>query len=104
MPAASAPAASPAPRLNARVLILGAVVVLPLLAVLIFNLGRDPHSVRSPLIGQPAPAFSLRPVGGGSPVDLASLRGRPAATQRMSARRVWNARSRVRVWHIVTVA
>ena len=41
------------------------------------NLGRDPHSVRSPLVGQPAPPFKLVPVGGGAPVTLESLRGKP---------------------------
>jgi cytochrome c biogenesis protein CcmG/thiol:disulfide interchange protein DsbE len=56
----------------------GLAVVAPLLAVLVLTLGRDPHSVRSPLIGRPAPDFSLAPVGGGSPVTLESLRGRPA--------------------------
>jgi len=51
--------------------------VLPLLAVLVANLGRDPHTVRSPLVGRPAPPFALQPVGGGSPVTLESLRGKP---------------------------
>ena len=51
--------------------------MLPLLAVLIANLGRDPHSIRSPLVGRPAPAFSLAPVGGGAPVRLESFRGKP---------------------------
>ncbi|HWE25357.1 MAG TPA: redoxin family protein [Myxococcales bacterium] len=69
--------ASPALRVNRKVLIAGLVVVLPLLAVLVMNLGRDPHSIRSPLIGKPAPPFSLKPVGGGAAIDLASLRGRP---------------------------
>lgn len=67
-------AAAP-PRVNRHVLIAGAAVALPLLAVLVANLGRDPHSVRSPLIGRPAPSFSLVPVGGGAPVTLESLRG-----------------------------
>ena len=51
MEAASAPGAHSAPgsRVNARVLAAGLAVVLPLLAVLVLNLGRDPHSVRSPL-------------------------------------------------------
>jgi len=65
-----------APRVNRRVLVGGLVIVLPLLAVLVANLGRDPHSVRSPLVGRPAPAFSLAPVGGGRPVALDSLRGK----------------------------
>jgi cytochrome c biogenesis protein CcmG/thiol:disulfide interchange protein DsbE len=64
------------PRINRKVLIGGVVVALPLLAVLVANLGRDPHAVRSPLVGQPAPAFSLLPVGGGTPVALEALRGK----------------------------
>jgi len=75
-PASSASPAR-APRVNAKVLAVGLVVVLPLIAVLVLNLGRDPHSIRSPLIGRPAPPFSLAPVGGGSPISLESLRGRP---------------------------
>jgi len=67
-----------ASRLNTKVLAIGALVVLPLLAILGLNLGRDPHTVRSPLIGRPAPPFSLVPLGGGTPVSLESLRGRPA--------------------------
>jgi cytochrome c biogenesis protein CcmG/thiol:disulfide interchange protein DsbE len=62
---------------NRRVLIAGLVIVLPLLGLLFANLGRDPHRVDSPLVGKPAPPFSLTPVGGGSPVTLDSLRGRP---------------------------
>lgn len=58
------------------VLLVGLVLVVPLVTVLVLNLGRDPHLIRSPLIGQPAPAFELRPVVGGDPVTLASLRGR----------------------------
>jgi cytochrome c biogenesis protein CcmG, thiol:disulfide interchange protein DsbE len=79
MPAAPTPGDAPARawRVNRRVLAGGLAVVVPLLAVLVFNLGRDPHSVRSPLIGRPAPDFALAPVGGGSTVTLASLRGRP---------------------------
>src|SRR5207248_1758279 len=42
-----------------------------------------------------APSFTMSPV---------IMRGRPAATQSTSARRVCSARSRVRVWHMVTVA
>jgi len=64
--------------LNRKVLAAGLLVTLPLLGVLLLNLGRDPHAVASPLIGKPAPAFQLTPVGGGPPVSLAGLRGRPA--------------------------
>jgi cytochrome c biogenesis protein CcmG/thiol:disulfide interchange protein DsbE len=76
----STPAAAPgaSARLNTKVLAAGAIVVVPLLAILVLNLGRDPHTVRSPLIGRPAPPFSLVPVGGGSPLTLEGLRGQPA--------------------------
>jgi cytochrome c biogenesis protein CcmG/thiol:disulfide interchange protein DsbE len=60
------------------VLAAGLAIAFPLLAVLVLNLGRDPRSVRSPLIGRRAPSFTLVPVGGGSPISLESLRGRPA--------------------------
>jgi len=74
--ATSSAAAERMPRINRKVLIGGVVVALPLLAVLVANLGRDPHAVRSPLIGRPAPAFALVPVGGGIPVALEALRGK----------------------------
>ena len=73
---ATNPAAGPG-GLNKRVLVAGVAVVLPLLAVLLLNLGRDPHAVRSPLVGRPAPPFAMVPVGGGPTVSLESLRGRP---------------------------
>ena len=76
-PAPAAAFSSPGPRINRVALGLGLAVVLPLLAILVSNLGRDPHAVRSPLIGRPAPSFTLTPVGGGPPVSLESLRGRP---------------------------
>ena len=64
--------------LNRRVLLLGGAVVAPLLAILLLNLGRDPHAIRSPLVGRPAPPFALAPVGGGPPVTSEALKGRPA--------------------------
>jgi cytochrome c biogenesis protein CcmG/thiol:disulfide interchange protein DsbE len=69
--------ASPAPGVNRRVLLGGLVVALPLLVILVANLGRDPHLVASPLVGRPAPGFTLTPVDGGAPVSLAALAGRP---------------------------
>jgi cytochrome c biogenesis protein CcmG, thiol:disulfide interchange protein DsbE len=63
--------------MNRKVLIVGLAVALPLLALLFANLGRDPHMVDSPLIGHAAPPFALRRVGGGDPVALADLKGRP---------------------------
>jgi cytochrome c biogenesis protein CcmG, thiol:disulfide interchange protein DsbE len=63
---------------NRKVLAVGLGIVLPLLAILVANLGRDPHAVASPLVGRPAPAFNLTPLGGGPAVTLEALRGRPA--------------------------
>ncbi len=63
--------------MNRKVLAAGLAVVLPLVVVLLIGLGRDPRVVRSPLVGREAPPFALRPVGGGAPVSLADLRGKP---------------------------
>jgi cytochrome c biogenesis protein CcmG/thiol:disulfide interchange protein DsbE len=62
---------------NPRVLLAGLAVVAPLVAVLVMNLGRDPHTIGSPLVGRSAPDFTLRPLDGGEAVTLASLRGKP---------------------------
>jgi cytochrome c biogenesis protein CcmG, thiol:disulfide interchange protein DsbE len=61
---------------NRRVLAVGLLLTLPLVGVLMAGLGRE-MTVRSPLVGRAAPAFSLRPVGGGNPIGTAELRGRP---------------------------
>ena len=63
--------------MNRRVLAAGLLVVVPLIGILLLNIGRDPHAFNSPMIGRPAPAFTLPAIGGGTPVSLASLRGRP---------------------------
>ena len=63
--------------MNRKVLLAGSLVILPLLGVLMANLGRDPHAVRSPLVGRPAPAFTLPAMGGEPAVNLEALRGRP---------------------------
>ena len=63
--------------MNRRVLLVSLLLALPLLVILFLNLGRDPHTVVSPLIGRPAPSFSLPKIGGGGEVSLAALRGRP---------------------------
>jgi len=62
---------------NRRVLLAGLLLVLPLLAVLLANLGRDPHLIDSPLVGKPAPAFRLAKLSGGAPVDLQDFKGKP---------------------------
>jgi len=46
-----------------------------LVAFLAFGFTRDPKAIPSPLVGRPAPAFSLSLLGGGS-LDLAGLRGK----------------------------
>jgi cytochrome c biogenesis protein CcmG, thiol:disulfide interchange protein DsbE len=63
--------------MNRKVLLIGLALVAPLVVILVISLGRDPHNVRSPLIGRPAPPFALRPVGGGAAISLQGLRGRP---------------------------
>lgn len=62
--------------MNRKVLFVGLLVVVPLLGLLLANLGRDPRRVDSPMIGKPAPPFSLKPVGGGEAVSLEALRGK----------------------------
>ncbi len=62
--------------MNRKVLLAGLLVALPLLGVLFANRNRDPRRVDSPLIGQPAPPFTLKPVGGGEAVSLQALRGK----------------------------
>ena len=61
--------------MNFKVLAAGLAVAASLLGVLAANLGRDPHVVESPLVGRPAPPFSLVPVGGGAPLTVPA--GRP---------------------------
>jgi len=63
--------------MNRKVLGAGLLVALPLLGILFANLGRDPHAMNSPLVGRPAPAFTLVPIDGGAPFTLDGLRGRP---------------------------
>ena len=63
--------------MNRKVLLAGLAVVVPLIALLVLNLGRNPNAVDSPLIGAPAPPFALVPVDGGEPVRLDDLRGKP---------------------------
>lgn len=43
--------------------------------VLASRFGTDPGLVDSPLLGEPAPTFSLSPLEGGEPIALASLEG-----------------------------
>ncbi|HXH37455.1 MAG TPA: redoxin family protein [Thermoanaerobaculia bacterium] len=63
--------------MNRTVLIIGVVIVAAIIFILFAGLGKDPQHIDSPLIGRPAPPFTLRAVGTGETVDLESLRGKP---------------------------
>lgn len=63
--------------MNRKVLIIGAAIVIPFIVILTIGLKRDPHAIKSPLIGRVAPQFSLRDVSTGQQIDLAALRGKP---------------------------
>jgi Thiol-disulfide isomerase and thioredoxins len=62
---------------NRTVLIIGLAIGAVLIAILYAGLGKDPHQLDQVLVGRQAPAFTLRPVGGTSPVSTESLRGKP---------------------------
>jgi cytochrome c biogenesis protein CcmG/thiol:disulfide interchange protein DsbE len=62
---------------NRVVLIGGTIVVVPLLAVLLLNIKRDPRKVQTPMIGRAAPPFTLPDVHTGEPRSLAAYRGKP---------------------------
>jgi cytochrome c biogenesis protein CcmG/thiol:disulfide interchange protein DsbE len=63
-------------RVNWRVLSIGAVVTLPLVALLASGFGRDPKLRSNALEGRQAPAFSLKTLSG-EPFSLASVKGKP---------------------------
>ncbi len=62
--------------MNRRVLVVGALIVVPLLTFLALSFGKDPRAIESPLLNTPAPGFALRDIDG-QPISLAELRGRP---------------------------
>lgn len=62
--------------MNRKVLLVGLLLVAPLLVMLGSGLRHDPHEVVSPLIGRPAPDFTLADIDG-RPLALAELRGQP---------------------------
>ena len=63
--------------MNKKVLVAGLVVVAPLILVLANGFRFDPRAIDSPLVRKAAPSFALAPLGGGAPVSLAGLRGKP---------------------------
>ena len=63
--------------MNKKVLIAGFVLAVPMIVVLALSFGRDPHAVKSPLVGRTAPAFALGAVTTGDLVSLADHKGKP---------------------------
>lgn len=65
--------------MNWRMILIGGLIITPLLTILTFGFGRDPHHIPSVLEGQPAADFSL-PTLDGHPatMSLTDLRGKPA--------------------------
>ncbi len=62
--------------MNARVLLVGALLTIPLVVFLALAFRSDPRQIDSPLIGRQAPGFVLADLDG-ERVELAALRGRP---------------------------
>lgn len=63
--------------MNARVLGIGVAVAVPLLGLLVANIGRNPQEIRSPLVGKTAPPATLVDLDTGATTTLSSLQGRP---------------------------
>lgn len=62
--------------MNRFVLVVGLLIILPLLIFLALSFGKDPRALDSPLVGKPAPNFSLAGLDG-ELIELAQLRGQP---------------------------
>jgi len=63
--------------MNWKVLLGGLAVLVPLIVVLALGFGKDPHAVRSPLLGKVAPTFALKAVDNGQLVDPRLGKGTP---------------------------
>ena len=63
--------------MNRAALSIGGLLTVLLVTVLMAGLGRDPKHIDSPLVGKPAPEFTLKRAGTGEPIDLAAFRGKP---------------------------
>lgn len=62
--------------MNKKVLMVGVLLVVPLVGLLAVSFRFDPKIVESPLIGKPAPDFTLQDLDG-NVVSLSELRGTP---------------------------
>ncbi len=63
--------------MNRMVLLVGGLIAIPLIVFLALGFGHDPNVVESPLIGKPAPSFSLRGFDDAA-LESTDLAGRPA--------------------------
>ena len=63
--------------MNWRVLLIGALIVIPLVVVLALGFGHDPRALPSTMEGKPAPPFALQTLDGDQEIALADLRGQP---------------------------
>lgn len=64
--------------MNRRVLFVGSACVAAMVALLAAGFGRNPSEVPFVLQDQPATPFRLERLGGGDPISLEALKGRPA--------------------------
>ncbi|MBC7792188.1 MAG: TlpA family protein disulfide reductase [Clostridia bacterium] len=71
-----AEASNPAGGMNWRAVALVAITVLPIVGLLAFGFGHDPHAVPFAMKDSPAPDFTLRTLDGDS-VRLSDMRGTP---------------------------
>ena len=63
--------------MNRTVLIIGTIVTAALVGVLFLGLGHDPTHIDSPLVGNPAPLFTLKVAGSSDAMALSKFRGKP---------------------------
>ena len=63
-------------RLNPWVLVLGLLIIVPMILLFAKSFAFDPEFIESPLLGKPAPDFTLVDLDGNT-VSLSSLRGTP---------------------------
>lgn len=76
--AAASQAPRSRPRSSGRAVLLALAITLPVAGLLAFGFTRNPRALPSPLIGRPAPSFTLPQFAGGV-LDTATLRGRVLA-------------------------